>query len=173
MMVSLRSITIGLLLTGAALAPRQPSLDAPAARRQIAEAVGTDADAGAVLRVVLEHATSQSHREHFLASQIPDEWLPRRAGIEFERLSQADAVRHLAACGTYWIVERVKRTGDTVSLRLTSRCGASALDYLASFDGGEWRLGPKGTDTRHGFVPGHLDGYGERRPAECSCSRRD
>jgi len=57
----------------------------------------------------------------YISSQVPDEWMPRLSGVEFVRLSQADAVTHLAACGQYWILDQVRRTGDTVSLQLTRR----------------------------------------------------
>jgi len=170
-MVAIRYIAIGVILAAAGLTPRQSPLDTPATRQQIAKAIGTDADAGAVIGVVLAHAMAQSHREFFLASQIPDKWLPRLSGVEFVRLSQADAVRHLAACGEYWVIEQVRLTGDTVSLQLTHRCGASRLDYVASFDGHEWKLGPPGTDASHGWGPGSGSGYAHLS-AECPCLGR-
>jgi len=165
---SIRCLAITLVLTLDGVSPWQAPVDPPVTRQEIARAIGTDADAGAVLKLVIAHAMAQSHREFFLASQIPDDWLPRLAGVEFVRLGQAEAVKHLAACGEYSVVERVRRTGDTVSLQLSHRCGASWREYVASFDGHGWILAPAGTDANHGWRPGIGSGYA-RAPAGCLC----
>jgi len=94
---SIRCLAITLVLTLDGVSPWQAPVDPPVTRQEIARAIGTDADAGAVLKLVIAHAMAQSHREFFLASQIPDDWLPRLAGVEFVRLGQAEAVKHLAA----------------------------------------------------------------------------
>jgi hypothetical protein len=170
-MAPVHRVAIGIvLLTGAAFRPQPSQSVAPPTRREIAEAIGTDADAGAVLRVVLAHAMTQSHREFFLASQIADEWSGRLSRANVVLLSETDAVQHLAACGSYWVVERVQRTADTVSLWLTNRCGGSTLHYLVSFDGHEWKLGPPARGGG-GWVPGIGSGIAGHL-AECPCLGR-
>ena len=133
-------------------------------------AVGTLADARDVLDVVLAHAMAHRERRQFvLARQIPDEWLPHLPGVVFVRLSEGDAVRHLEACGSYWVIDRVQRTRNTVSFWLNARCGGTALYYVVSFDGHEWKLGPPGaTDDGRGWGPGIGSGF-VGRPAECPC----
>src|SRR5689334_15366667 len=97
-------------------------------------AVGTAAEARDVFDVVLAHAMAHRERRQFvLASQIPDEWLPHLSGMVFVRLSEGDAVRHLEACGSYWVIDRVQRTRNTVSFWLNARCGGTALYYVVSF----------------------------------------
>ena len=110
-----------------------------------------------------------ARREFFLASQIRNEWLPTVQRVELVRLSDTDIAAHLATCGYYWMIDRVERTNNVVSLRLRQRCGSTARDYVLSFDGREWRLGPPGTGKDGGgWVPGIGCGFNGRPPG-CPC----
>lgn len=42
----------------------------------------------------------------------------------------------------------ITRVGDVVSLSLGQRCGSRLLQYVVSFDGRAWRLGPPGTERQ-------------------------
>ena len=138
----------------------------------VAAAIGRDTDARAVIAIVLGHAmqpAERSRREFFLASQIRNEWLPTVQRVEFVRLSDTDIAAHLATCGYYWMIDRVERTNNVVSLRLRQRCGGTSLGYVVSFDGREWRLGPPGTGKDGGgWGPGRGSGFNGRPPG-CPC----
>jgi hypothetical protein len=132
--------------------------------------IGTDVDARHVFATILTHAMGHS-REFVLASQIRQAWLPAIPNGEFVRLAESDIPEHLAGCGTYWMIDRVERADNVVSVRLSTRCGCSFRDYMVSFDGNEWRLGPPGTDKAHGWVPGIGSGcFGP--PPGCPCFGR-
>jgi hypothetical protein len=132
--------------------------------------IGTDVDARHVFDAILTHAMRQSHREFFLASQIRKEWLPAIPNVEFVRLGNTDIPEHLAGCGSYWIINRVARAGNVVSVRLSARCGCATLDYVVSFDGDDWRLGSPGTDKERGRAPGIGSGCAGPPPG-CRCIR--
>jgi hypothetical protein len=128
----------------------------------VVASIGSEADAAAVMRLVLPH----SNREFFLARQIRREWVP--AGSEqLIRLNDAEAVDHLNACGVYWVVSRVERSGDVVTLDLSQRCGGTLLSYTASLERGAWHLGPPNMNGR-GFGPGIGSGF-TGRPEGCPC----
>ena len=74
----------------------------------------------------------RSRREFFLASQIRNEWLPTVQRVEFVRLSDNDIAAHLAKCGYYWMIYRVERSDNVVSLWLFQNCGSTARDYVVS-----------------------------------------
>jgi hypothetical protein len=88
---------------------------------------------------------NRDRQAFLLASQIRKEWLPVVQGVEFVRLADSDIAGHLSSCGRYWIISQFERTDNVVSMWLDQRCGGTALHYIVSFDGSEWRLGPPGT----------------------------
>jgi hypothetical protein len=115
--------------------------------------IGTDADARSVVAQVLtDLMVNHERREFFLASQIPTEWLPSIPGVEFVRLADAEIVGHISACGRYWLVVKVQRVDNVVSMMLNQRCGATVRDYIVSFEGNQWRLVPGGIGS--GFLGG-------------------
>jgi hypothetical protein len=130
--------------------------------------IGTDVDASSVVAQVLTHLmVNHERREFFLASQIRAEWLPVVQGVEFVRLSETEIPGHLAKCGYYWIINRLERSDNVVSLWLGQRCGGTTLHYLVSFDGRDWRLGPPGGGGLQGIGSGF-----EGRPPGCPCLAR-
>jgi hypothetical protein len=133
--------------------------------------IGTDVDARSVVAQVLTHLmVNHERREFFLASQIPTEWLPSTPGVEFVRLADAEVVGHISACGVYWLVEKVERVGNVVSLMLKQRCGGTVRGYIVSFEGNEWRLGPPGAGKNGGsWVPGIGSGFVGGPPPDCRC----
>ena len=133
--------------------------------------IGTDADARSVVALVSSHVmVNHERREFFLASQIRTEWLPSIRGVEFVRLADADIVRHISACGVYWLVDKVERVDNVVSIRLSQRCGGTSRDYIVSFEGNDWHLGPPGTGKDGGgWVPGMGSGFGGGHPPGCRC----
>jgi hypothetical protein len=136
---------------------------------EIVSIIGSDVDARGAISAVLTHAMAQRSKEFFLATQISSEWLPTIPGVELVRLLDSEIAAHLANCGRYWVVGRVERADNVVSLFLSQKCGGTSLDYLVSFDGRAWRLGPPGTGRDGGgWVPGIGSGIAGRVP-ECRC----
>jgi hypothetical protein len=135
----------------------------------ITVAIGNEADARAVFVKVLTHAVgNHDRREFFLAGQIRSEWLPTIPGVEFIRLADTEIAAHLSKSGYYWLVCKVERIDDVVSITLNQGCGRTERDYVVSRDGKEWRLGPPSTRTEGGWVPGTGSGSVGRQPS-CSC----
>lgn len=135
--------------------------------------IGTEADARDVFVTIFTHVMgNRSRREFFLGSQIRKEWLPALKNVEFVRLADTEVAEHLSSCGQYWFINRLERADKVVSVWLNQRCGGTSLDYVVSFDGSEWRLGPPGTgkDGR-GWGPGIGSGF-VGRPPGCPCVGR-
>jgi hypothetical protein len=139
--------------------------------RAIAAEIGSEADARSVVAQVLTHLMiNHERREFVLASQMRAEWLPPIPGVEFVRLVDAEIVRHISTCGVYWLVDKVERVDNVVSMRLTHRCGGALRDYIVSFEGNAWHLGPPGTGKDGGgWRPGIGSGFGGGRPPGCRC----
>jgi len=132
--------------------------------------IGTDADARSVVAMILIHLVNQQRREFFLASQMRTEWLPSIPGVQFVRLADADIVGHISACGVYWLVDKVERVDNVVSMKLTQRCGGVSRDYIVSFEDNAWHLGPPGTGKDGGgWVPGRGSGFYGGPPPGCRC----
>jgi hypothetical protein len=133
--------------------------------------VGTDLDASSVIAQVFTHLmVNHERREFVLASQIRTDWLPLVPGVEFVRLADAEIVGHISACGRYWLVDKVARVDNVVSMTLNQRCGGTVRDYIVSFEGKEWRLGPPGTGKDGGgWVPGIGSGFLGGPPPACRC----
>jgi hypothetical protein len=133
--------------------------------------IGSAADARAVLSTVLTHAMrNQSKKEFFLESQIRNERLPEVLGVELVRLADNEISGHLAMCGTYWLISKVERAGNVVSLFLGQKCSGSVLGYTVSVEGFGWHLGPPGTGRDGGgWQPGIGSGFVSGRPPECRC----
>jgi hypothetical protein len=147
-----RLLIAGVLLLAAAAVPvplvhgqaaqtdqKAPTLD------DITVAIGNEVDSRNVFVTVLTHAMRDHKREFFLASQIRNDWMPVLQGVEFVRLADTEIVGHISACGRYWIVSLVERANSVVRMKLNQRCGGTTLDYIVSFDGAVWRIGPPGT----------------------------
>jgi hypothetical protein len=143
------------------------------ASNDITVEIGNEVDARNVVAKVLTHAmANHERREFFLASQVRNEWLPAVQGVEFVRLSDTDIAGHLSGCGLYWIISRLERADNVVSMWLEQRCGGRTLHYVVSFDGNEWRLGAPGTGKDGG---GWIQGIGSgvaARPPGCPCFGR-
>lgn len=165
--------TISLVLMTAGSWAGQAAPDTPLTIAAITAVIRSDRDARSVVATVLTHAMRSSKQEFFLASQIRSEWLPVLQGVEFVRLTDTEIAGHLSACGQYWIISRVDRTGDVVSISLDRKCGCSSVGYIVSFDGGEWRLGPPGTGKDGGgWAPGRGSGcYGPQPGCPCLSGR--
>jgi len=135
--------------------------------------IGTDVDARSVVEQVLTHLmVNHERREFLLASQIPTEWLPSIPGVEFVRLADAEIVGHISACGRYWLVDKVERVDNVVSMMLNQKCGGTVRGYIVSFEGNEWRLGPPGSGKDGGgWVPGIGSGFSGGPPPGCRCQR--
>jgi hypothetical protein len=133
--------------------------------------IGSDKDTRSVVGLVLSHLlVNHQRREFFLASQFRTEWLPPVPGVEFVRLPDAEIGGHISVCGTYWLVNKVERVDNVVSIMLTKMCAATTRGYIVSFEGGEWRPGPPGTGKDGGsWVPGIGSGILGGPPPGCRC----
>jgi hypothetical protein len=101
--------------------------------KDIRAEIGTDTDTGSVMAQVLTHLmVNHERREFFLASQIPTEWLPSTPGVEFVRLADAEVVGHISACGVYWLVEKVERVDNVVSMMLNQTSAGLPLPVAAN-----------------------------------------
>jgi hypothetical protein len=121
---------------------------------------------------VLTHLmVNHERREFVLASQIRTEWLPSTPGVEFVRLADADVVGHISACGVYWLVEKVDRVDNVVSIMLNQSCGGTVRGYIVSFEGSEWRLGPPGSESPSVFDPVQWNPVSNRSDGGCQAHR--
>lgn len=150
-----------------------PSMSPPAwTSDDIASAIGSEADAQRVIQLVLrDHFEHRSGREFVLASQVRQNWLPRMRN-ELVRLMAADVEPHLAACGRYWALFEVTHVANVVTLKIGERCGCSFRGHMATFEDGDWHLGPPRGATR-GW--GWAEGIGSGcvgRPPGCPCFGR-
>ncbi len=79
---------------------------------EIVSIIGSEVDARGAISAVVTHAMAQRSKEFFLATQISSEWLPNIPGVELVRLLDSEIAAHLANCGRYWVVGRVKARGQ-------------------------------------------------------------
>jgi hypothetical protein len=156
-----------------AMQPPSQVLPHPVTSDRIVAAIGSDADARDVVRLVLADLLAQkSNREFVLASQISADWLPLLGRVEIVRLEDAAVNQHLATCGRYWVVFDVNRTNNVVSLKVSERCGCSVREYITTFEDGAWHLGPPRAATgKGGWAQGIGSGCVEVPPG-CPCLGR-
>ncbi len=147
------------LITTASWAAQNRAV-APLVSTNIIGIIGSDVDARAVIAQVLAE-TSHLPARVVLASQIRREWLPVVKGVEFVRLPDSEIRGFLSGCGRYWIVTRLQRTQNVVTLRLELKCGCASREYAASFDGNIWRVRLNGVGSG---CPGP--------PPDCPCFGR-
>ena len=160
-------VICSVLMTAGHWTGQEPTAPVLAASDIIAE-IGNEVGARDVVTTVLTHAmANHEHREFFLASQIRGDWLPTIRGVEFVRLADTEIAGHLSSCGRYWIISDLRDADNVVSMWLSQKCGGTALNYIVSFDGIEWRLGPPGTgkDGRGGHRESPAVLWGDRRDA--------
>lgn len=104
-----------------------------------------------------------------LVEKVPEKLFlmpPCRRRCAGDCLSPSDTKRHrtedeaasLSECNLYWMVNRVERSGNAVTVRLSQRCGATTREYLAELDREEWRVELRGVGS----------GFAER-PVGCPC----
>ena len=142
---------------------------APLTTTQLSAEIGSEADAKAVLALVLRRAMkSRAPQQFFLASQVRSEWLPVIPGMQLTRLTEADIPRHLAACGVYWIIS-AQREGDVVLMELKQRCGGSSYRFAVPSEGGVWKDPPSG--IQGGLLEGNGSGIVGSQPG-CACPGR-
>ena len=160
-----------------AVAAPQPTLQVgrpPLTSEAIAAAIGSEADAREVVRLVLGSLFGQQSSGRFfvLASQVREAWLPEPTAIEIIRLTDADVQRHLATCGDYWGLFDVTKKDNVVSMTAGSRCGCSTRSFLATFENDGCHLGPPRASAGAG---GWIEGIGSGcvgRPPGCPCFGR-
>jgi hypothetical protein len=108
----------------------------------IAAAFGNDADAATLMPVIVRGLEGSNSRVFVLSRQIRVEWLPSVEGVEFVRLSDAEAVTHSSICGDYWVISVSKDYRDNgilwVNTRRKCRAGSSGMAF--AFRDGEWRF---------------------------------
>ncbi len=173
--VLLRARTLGaacaVAMLATAPAASQEASAPPLTRASLSAAIGSDADARDIFSLVFAHMfQSGSPRQEFLLnSQFRPDWLPVVDRVDLVLLTEPDAAALLVKCGRYWMVGPIKRVGDVVSLTVSQRCGGTMREYVASFDGRAWRLGPPGTgENGRGWAPGIGSGF-VGRPTGCPC----
>ena len=135
-----------------ATTPRLPQTDT-----DIAGAIGNDVEARALISNELTHLRPFGGRVLVLSRQIRVEWLPKVEGVEFVRLSDADAAKLLTSCGTYWVIAAAVTDRGRLRISTNEQCNASTHGTDFERRDGEWR--PAGTGVGAGFVGGP--------PAEC------
>ena len=163
------TVIVALLATAPAGSQETPA--PPLTRTSLTATIGTDADARDIFSLVFGHMfqPGSPRQEFLLSSQLRPEWLPVIDRVDLVLLTEPEAATLIAACGRYWVVGPIKRVGDLVSLSLGQRCGGTLQEYVVSFDGRAWRLGPPGTgENGRGWGPGIGSGFVQRPPG-CPC----
>jgi hypothetical protein len=115
----------------------------------IAAVFGNAADAATFMPVIVKGLEGSNGRVFVLSRQIRVEWLPSVEGVEFVRLSDAEAVTLSSACGDYWVIS-VAKDRDNGDLWVTTRrrCRASSSGMAFALRDGEWRdTGRRGTGS--------------------------
>lgn len=164
------AVALGVPRTITTQEPPTPSLSA----ESIATAIGSEADARAVLSIVLTQVFRpgrQRSKDFLLRSQIRPEWLPViEPPVDLPLLTDAEADALLRGCGTYWTVSRIERSNKLVSVRLTNKCDGSSWEYAVSLNGKQWELTPGMLLETLG--PGSrvtAPGSGVTQSTSCSC----
>src|SRR5829696_3403294 len=100
----LACVLVASLLTSPASGSQPQKVLAPSALGQsdidIAVVIGSDVHAQQLVSDTLRDISPSNRRLFVLAHQIRVEWLPQIDGVEFVRLSNAEAAASLSACGT-------------------------------------------------------------------------
>ena len=176
--IRMNTLTLGAVvavaLVSAANVLAQDAPGPPPTVASITAAIGSDADARDVFSIVFTHMFQPSYQatKFLLSSQVRPGWLPAIDRVDFVLLTDAEAATLISNCGTYWRVSRVEHSDKVVSLRFDERCGGTRLEYVVSFDGHAWRLGPPGTGQNGGgWSPGIGSGF-SGPPPDCPCFQR-
>jgi hypothetical protein len=133
--------------------------------RDIAAAFRNDADAATVMPDIVKGLAASGGRVFVLSRQIRVEWLPSEAGVEFVRLSDAQALTRSSTCGDYWVISVHKLPDNgNLAVRTGRRCSASMSGMEFALRDGEWRdTGRRGTGS----------GWYRGPPSEClACLQR-
>lgn len=119
----------------------------------IVAVVGNDAGAATLVPAILSDLTRSDSPVFVLDRQIRASWLPHVEGVEFVRLSDAEAAARRADCNNYWFVN-VVRNPRTSGVRLSRRQTCSASVHGKDFElrQGVWRLTSTGVGS--GWVGG-------------------
>ena len=134
----------------------QPSRE-PLTADEITAAIGSDADARAVMSMFLAEAFRPSgspRTEYVLRNQMRDEWLPTVEGVEIVQLSDADAAARWATCRSYMVITLVARqnNGSVRAIR-APKCSASARGTDFAIRDGEWRAVSSGIGSGFAGMP--------------------
>ena len=114
----------------------------------IAAAFRNDADAATVMPAIVKELAASDGRVFVLSRQIRVEWLPSVEGVEFVRLSDAEAVTRSSACGDYWVIAVGPSHNGNLGVVTRPRCSASVSYMEFAFRDGEWRdTGRRGTGS--------------------------
>ena len=109
--------------------PTLPVERSPLTSEAIIAAIGSEADAREVVRLVLGGLSAQQSggRLFVLASQIREAWLPETnvPAMEIIRLTDAEIQRHLATCGDYWELFDVAKRDNVASMMAPRDAGAA------------------------------------------------
>jgi hypothetical protein len=113
----------------------------------ITRVIGNESDARAIFLKVYDLMFNtddkRKRRELFLHSQIRPEWVPVLSQVDLVLTTETEAAS-LSECNFYRTVDRVTRSENTVTMELGEHCGGGSRRYTASFDDGEWHVGPSG-----------------------------
>ena len=132
---------VGLIVvqSGTSLAVQRS--EEPSTADQIVAAIGSEADARAVMTTFLRETFPPSDRartEFVLRTQMRDEWLPKSAGVEIVQLSDSEAAARLKTCGTYIVISVLKQS-NRVSVSRRPKCTASVHVTEFAIREGQWR----------------------------------
>ena len=160
---ALFGIVCVVVLLVAAIPAQTPQAEPPQTGAEIAGLIGSDTEAQALVSGELKHL-SGNRRIPVLARQIRPEWVPHVDGVEFLRLSDGDAEKHLANCetgGSYWVMSVNQLDGGMLEVTTSLKCGVSTHSVQFDRSEGQWRA------RRRGIGSGIVE-----VPPECECLRR-
>lgn len=132
----------------------------PLTADQIVAVIGSEADARAVMTMVLREAFPPGDRprtEFVLRSQVRDAWLPKSKGVEIVQLSEGQAAARFATCGTYLVLSVQKRNDGVIRVNRQAKCSASIHRTDFAIRDGQWREVASGIGS----------GWVGTPPAEC------
>jgi hypothetical protein len=130
---------------------------------ELVSVIGSETQTAILISAILSDFGRSDSPVVVLGRQIRMTWLPAVEGVDFVRLSDAEAAARTSGCGNYWFVtvENVPRNGDLrVSRQRTCSASVHSMDF--ALREGEWH------QTRTGIGSGWVGGP----PPECvACLR--
>src|SRR5262245_54072415 len=119
---------------------------------QLRAAAADDTAASLVSQALAKYVRTFPRETDLLASQIPENWVPQIAGVQFMRLSDDAARAHLMQCGEILLIKALSVANEsaTVSVATTGLCRDSGLDLRFRRTANRWLPAEDGLSSGFG-----------------------